>query len=726
MRDPEREPDARLDHVPELLPHVRQARRHDRHGGHRGVRVPADLRPRDGGDPDAPADGPRRPPGPGLPHARRRSTRRSSTTSRTATTRGQPVLVGTTSIENSELLSGHAAEGEAAAPGAERQAARARGGDRRAGRPAEDDHHRHQHGGPRHRHRARRQRREADAISSRPTRSSRPRRSRRASRQLRGEWQELHDQVVEGGRPAHHRHRAPRVAAHRQPAARPLRPPGRPGQLALLPVARGSAAAHLRRRAHQPHHGDAEDARGRGDRARAWSRAPSRARSARSRRATSTSASSCSNTTTSPTTSARRSTRCATSSSSRRTSPQRIADLRAGVVDGHVPRATCREESVEEQWDIAGLERALEARASASSCRSRSGSTPRPSSRRRDACSGASSRAQTPPTTARSRRAPRSVRTYERYVMLQILDAHWREHLAALDHLRQGIHLRGYAQKNPKQEYKREAFELFGVMLEAVKLEVIKHLTAVQMRTKRGSTAGRRAAARRERAVPARGDSRTAAADGDGNGDVAIAEAATKRGPSRPRDAEGRPQRSLSLRLGQEIQALPRQADLGRLDGEIEVMAVNLARRRIRASLHPVARRASSASPWPASQEPNRKRSAAHALGAGRTVAGRLHAQPVLRRPGGVCAKNLPANEVAGARRQHGQRQRRHRRATGSKRALQVCGAARAAARLQAEAGAAVFDRRHHGAAARRAHRRADCRRRSQREATGFRRPRRS
>ena len=56
---------------------------------------------------------------------------------------------------------------------------------------------------------------------------------------------------------------------------------------------------------------------------------------------------------------------------------------------------------------------------------------------------------------------------YERWVMLQSLDQHWREHLAALDHLRQGIHLRGYAQKNPKQEYKREAFELFSSMLES-------------------------------------------------------------------------------------------------------------------------------------------------------------------------------------------------------------------------------------------------------------------
>jgi preprotein translocase subunit SecA len=66
--------------------------------------------------------------------------------------------------------------------------------------------------------------------------------------------------------------------------------------------------------------------------------------------------------------------------------------------------------------------------------------------------------------------------------MLQTVDQHWREHLANLDHLRQGIHLRGYAQKNPKQEYKREAFELFGAMLEAVKLEVTKVLTAVEIR----------------------------------------------------------------------------------------------------------------------------------------------------------------------------------------------------------------------------------------------------
>jgi preprotein translocase subunit SecA len=72
---------------------------------------------------------------------------------------------------------------------------------------------------------------------------------------------------------------------------------------------------------------------------------------------------------------------------------------------------------------------------------------------------------------------------YERMIMLQSLDVHWREHLAALDHLRQGIHLRGYAQKNPKQEYKREAFELFSMMLDAIKREVTQVLMTVQVRS---------------------------------------------------------------------------------------------------------------------------------------------------------------------------------------------------------------------------------------------------
>jgi preprotein translocase subunit SecA len=73
---------------------------------------------------------------------------------------------------------------------------------------------------------------------------------------------------------------------------------------------------------------------------------------------------------------------------------------------------------------------------------------------------------------------------FERSVMLQSIDTHWREHLAALDHLRQGIHLRGYAQKNPKQEYKREAFELFGQMLEMIKNDVIKVVMTVRIQSR--------------------------------------------------------------------------------------------------------------------------------------------------------------------------------------------------------------------------------------------------
>ncbi len=72
---------------------------------------------------------------------------------------------------------------------------------------------------------------------------------------------------------------------------------------------------------------------------------------------------------------------------------------------------------------------------------------------------------------------------FMRMVLLQSIDSHWREHLAALDYLRQGIHLRGYAQKNPKQEYKREAFELFSQLLSVVKMEVTRVLMKVRVQT---------------------------------------------------------------------------------------------------------------------------------------------------------------------------------------------------------------------------------------------------
>ena len=77
---------------------------------------------------------------------------------------------------------------------------------------------------------------------------------------------------------------------------------------------------------------------------------------------------------------------------------------------------------------------------------------------------------------------------FMRMVLLQAIDSHWREHLAALDYLRQGIHLRGYAQKNPKQEYKREAFELFSQLLDVVKMEVTRVLMTVRIQSQEQAT----------------------------------------------------------------------------------------------------------------------------------------------------------------------------------------------------------------------------------------------
>jgi preprotein translocase subunit SecA len=160
----------------------------------------------------------------------------------------------------------------------------------------------------------------------------------------------------------------------------------------------------------------------------------------------------------------------------------RVADLRAGVIADmfrlHVP-----EDSVEEQWDVAGLENALKAELNlALPLRKWLEDEPELGD------AALLERIAAKADEAYAGKVPQEIagrwREFERYQMLQILDGHWREHLAALDHLRQGIHLRGYAQKNPKQEYKREAFELFGAMVEAVKLEVVKNLTMVEIRAK--------------------------------------------------------------------------------------------------------------------------------------------------------------------------------------------------------------------------------------------------
>ena len=143
---------------------------------------------------------------------------------------------------------------------------------------------------------------------------------------------------------------------------------------------------------------------------------------------------------------------------------------------------------------------------------------------------------------------------FMRMVLLQSIDSHWREHLAALDYLRQGIHLRGYAQKNPKQEYKREAFELFAQLLDLVKIEVTRLLMTVRIQSQEQVSE----AARGDRGACQPGQQRDLHAPQRGRQRV---------GGGRPRHpgarrAQGRPQRPVPLRQRQEVQALPRQAGL--------------------------------------------------------------------------------------------------------------------------------------------------------------------
>jgi preprotein translocase subunit SecA len=76
-----------------------------------------------------------------------------------------------------------------------------------------------------------------------------------------------------------------------------------------------------------------------------------------------------------------------------------------------------------------------------------------------------------------------TARQLEKNILLQTLDHHWKEHLAAMDHLRKGIHLRSYAQKNPTQEYKKESFEMFENMLDVIGYEAISLLSRVQLQS---------------------------------------------------------------------------------------------------------------------------------------------------------------------------------------------------------------------------------------------------
>ena len=169
-----------------------------------------------------------------------------------------------------------------------------------------------------------------------------------------------------------------------------------------------------------------------------------------------------------------------------------ISGMRGGVLHGTVEQFV-PPESVEEQWDVPGLVRTLEADFNLKA----------PIEEWLKSDNELDSRTITERLVKQANEEyagkfqaidPALLHQYERAVMLQSIDTHWREHLASLDYLRQGIHLRGYAQKQPKQEYKREAFELFGQMLDGIKRQVTQILINVQVRNESEVAAAEKAA----------------------------------------------------------------------------------------------------------------------------------------------------------------------------------------------------------------------------------------
>ncbi|WP_371324571.1 preprotein translocase subunit SecA [Dechloromonas sp. ZY10] len=158
-----------------------------------------------------------------------------------------------------------------------------------------------------------------------------------------------------------------------------------------------------------------------------------------------------------------------------------IAAMRQSVI-AEIFRSHVPEESVEEQWDLAGLEQTLLADLQIEAPVTQWVKA-EPTLTDEEILGRIIAGADQAYAAKVELVGETTFRQFERNVMLQSLDSHWREHLAALDHLRQGIHLRGYAQKNPKQEYKRESFELFETLLDVIRREVTRIVFTVQIRT---------------------------------------------------------------------------------------------------------------------------------------------------------------------------------------------------------------------------------------------------
>jgi preprotein translocase subunit SecA len=158
-----------------------------------------------------------------------------------------------------------------------------------------------------------------------------------------------------------------------------------------------------------------------------------------------------------------------------------ISAMRQSVI-AEIFRAHVPEDSVEEQWDMEGLERTLASELQIAAPVAQ-WFKDEPTLSDEEILARIVKEADEAYRAKVDLVGAETFHQFERNVMLQSLDSHWREHLAALDHLRQGIHLRGYAQKNPKQEYKREAFELFEGLLDLVRREVTRIVYTVQIRS---------------------------------------------------------------------------------------------------------------------------------------------------------------------------------------------------------------------------------------------------
>ncbi len=395
--------------------------------------------------------------------------------------RKQPVLIGTVSIEKSETAQRPLQEKEGSAQRAERPLSRAGSLHHRPGRPAGRRDRRHQHGGPRHRHPAGRQSRHAleagtagDQRSGR-ARTARRRDPRRNPGRARGSGQ--------GRRALRHRQRAPRKPPHRQPAARPLGPPGRSGRLEVLRLARGRSHAHLRLAAHGRHVAEARPPGRRGD--HPLLDQPGAGEGAGEGRGAQL--------------------RDAQASAALRRRDERPAQggLSAAPRDhersgrlGHGRRHAPGSGRIDG--------RALHPRKSAARRMGHGrvarggapGLQPRPAGGILGQGRGMSDSAirdrilqavEAKMAQKVANYGPDIMRLAERSLVLQTLDQSWKDHLSTLDHLRQGINLRAYAQRDPLNEYKREAFNLFQAMLVGLREQATSVLAHVELKIERPS-----------------------------------------------------------------------------------------------------------------------------------------------------------------------------------------------------------------------------------------------